>query len=69
MQLNPSNGEVLKSKPRCLPSNTTAVVELTFDRPVCLETMQASKALGRVTLRHNGATVGAGIVLAVKDKL
>jgi elongation factor 1 alpha-like protein len=36
-QLNKGTGEVIKSKPRCLPKNSNGIVELVTLRPVCME--------------------------------
>ena len=45
--LNKSTGEVVKSKPRCLTGNQSAVVEVTVTRPVPLELYRTSRELGR----------------------
>jgi elongation factor 1 alpha-like protein len=60
--LNKANGEVLKEKPRCLPKNSTALVQIETDSLVNLESYSKCKALGRVTLRSNGQTLAAGII-------
>uniref|UniRef100_A0A914Z894 Tr-type G domain-containing protein n=1 Tax=Panagrolaimus superbus TaxID=310955 RepID=A0A914Z894_9BILA len=60
--LNKANGEVLKEKPRCLPKNSTALVQIEADSLVNLESYSKCKALGRVTLRSNGQTIAAGII-------
>lgn len=36
-QLHKGTGEVVKSKPRCLPKNSNGIVELETLRPVCME--------------------------------
>ena len=41
--LDKTTGEETKKHPRCLPKNSTAVIELTFDKPVCLELSSTSK--------------------------
>eukprot|EP01094_Clydonella_sp_ATCC50884_P011114 TRINITY_DN20910_c0_g1_i1.p1 TRINITY_DN20910_c0_g1~~TRINITY_DN20910_c0_g1_i1.p1 ORF type:complete len:456 (+),score=167.15 TRINITY_DN20910_c0_g1_i1:32-1369(+) len=61
--LDRATGEPRKKKPRCIPSRSTALVEITVARPVCLEVFAEMKALGRFTLRHGGDTIAAGIVL------
>jgi elongation factor 1 alpha-like protein len=43
----------------------SAVVEISTDYPVCIETYSKCKALGRLTLRINGKTVAAGLVSEV----
>ncbi|VDI43502.1 Hypothetical predicted protein [Mytilus galloprovincialis] len=61
-QLNKSTGEVIKNKPKCLVKNMSAVVELEFDRPICLELYKDYKDLGRFMLRYSGHTIAAGLV-------
>jgi len=58
-----STGEVLKKRPRALPKHTTAVVQLTCNRPICVETFNDYKQLGRFTLRESGNTIAAGTVM------
>lgn len=36
-QLNKGSGEIVKSKPRCLPKNSNGIIELAALRPVCVE--------------------------------
>ncbi|TPP62412.1 Eukaryotic release factor 3 (Erfs) (Hbs1) [Fasciola gigantica] len=52
-------------KPRCLLGNCTADVEITLERPVCLEVYERCKPLGRFMLRVNGESVAGGTVTAV----
>ncbi|RKP38665.1 P-loop containing nucleoside triphosphate hydrolase protein [Dimargaris cristalligena] len=63
--LDKSSGEVIKKRPRHLPKSSAAKIEITSDRPVCLDTFQHSKSFGRITLRKGGETIGAGIVTAI----
>ncbi|OXU28568.1 hypothetical protein TSAR_004780 [Trichomalopsis sarcophagae] len=65
-QLNRSTGEVIKKKPRCLLKNSSAIVEITTQRPICVELHKEVKQLGRVMLRIDGATVAAGLVTKIK---
>ena len=51
--VNKSSGQVLKKKPRILTSQTSAVVQVTCQRPVCLEVFSEYKQLGRFTLRFS----------------
>ncbi|TPX33448.1 hypothetical protein SmJEL517_g03653 [Synchytrium microbalum] len=60
-----TTGQVTNRKPRALPRNTTATVEISIDRPICLETFQSSKELGRFMLRNDGKTLAAGIVIDI----
>jgi len=36
-QLNRGTGEVIKTKPRCLPKNGNGIVEIETARPICVE--------------------------------
>ncbi|XP_060565439.1 HBS1-like protein isoform X3 [Ruditapes philippinarum] len=64
-QLNKSTGEVVKNKPKCLTKNSSAVIELEYERPVCLELYKDNKELGRFMLRSSGHTIAAGLVEGV----
>ncbi|KAF7232137.1 hypothetical protein EG68_09910 [Paragonimus skrjabini miyazakii] len=52
-------------KPRCLQSHCTADVEITLDRPVCLEVYEKCKPLGRFMLRVGGESIAGGTVTSV----
>ncbi|KAI9151045.1 hypothetical protein H9P43_009660 [Blastocladiella emersonii ATCC 22665] len=60
--LDKVDGKVTKKNPRVLTKGTTALVEVTTDRPVCLEPFTESKEFGRFMLRKAGETLAAGIV-------
>ncbi|GBM49231.1 HBS1-like protein [Araneus ventricosus] len=61
-QLNRSTGEVVRNKPRCLTKNSSAVVEIEINRPICIELFKEFKDLGRFMLRSGGSTIAAGLV-------
>ncbi|CAL1544334.1 unnamed protein product [Lymnaea stagnalis] len=61
-QLHRSSGEVIKKKPRCLVKNSSAVVEIELERPMCMELYSEFKDLGRFMLRSGGHTIAAGLV-------
>jgi len=61
-QLSKSSGEVTKKKPRVLAKNSSALVEITTENLICLETYSESKELGRFMLRVGGKTIAAGMV-------
>lgn len=42
--------------------NSSAVVEIEFERPVCLEMYKDYKDLGRFMLRQGSHTIAAGLV-------
>eukprot|EP00164_Ancoracysta_twista_P002562 GFYU01003413.1.p1 GENE.GFYU01003413.1~~GFYU01003413.1.p1 ORF type:complete len:701 (-),score=178.20 GFYU01003413.1:100-2202(-) len=60
--IDKTTGEVKKRKPRCVTKNTTAVVEITVGRPVCVEEYKKYRALGRFMLREGGETLAVGII-------
>ncbi|KAK0073614.1 hypothetical protein PV325_009487, partial [Microctonus aethiopoides] len=64
-QLHRSTGEVIKHKPRCLLKNSSAIIEITTQRPICLELYKDIKQLGRVMLRVSGTTIAAGLVTKI----
>ncbi|OQR98185.1 translation elongation factor 1-alpha [Achlya hypogyna] len=59
------SGEVEKKKPRCITRNCSAVVQITCQRPICLELFADFRQLGRFTLRDRGSTLAAGIVTEI----
>ena len=61
-QLDPLTGAVVRSHPRCLTRNMTAVVEIEADHKICLERFSSYKSLGRVLFRDRSETVMAGMV-------
>ncbi|XP_067142522.1 HBS1-like protein isoform X1 [Centruroides vittatus] len=61
-QLHKSTGQVVKKKPRCLTKNSSAIIELEVNRPVCLELYRDLRELGRFMLRCGGTTIAAGVV-------
>ena len=63
--LTNTSGAAIKAKPRCITSGASAQVELTFSKPICIETYAECKALGRFVLRQKGQTVAVGLVLAL----
>ena len=50
---------------RCLTKNSNAVIELSLNRPVCVELYKDYKNLGRFMMRYAGATIGAGLITKV----
>lgn len=61
-QLHKGTGEVVKKNPRCLGNNSCAIVEITAQRPICLEKYSVNKDLGRIMLRVGGITIAAGLI-------
>lgn len=54
---------------RVLTKNTTAMVEITMHRVICIEEYKTVKALGRFMLRDKGTTIAAGIVAEVPERV
>ena len=46
-----------------LVDGVAAIIELKFERALCIERYADFKQLGRFTLRHKGKTLAAGIIL------
>lgn len=61
-QLNKTTVEVIKKNPRCLGSNSHAVVEIETSKAICIERYDDCKELGRIMLRVGGVTIAAGVV-------
>ena len=59
---DPDTGEVIKQKPRCLNSDMAAIVEITLEKPICVETFKNFAALGRVQMRDRGETLAVGTI-------
>lgn len=59
------HGQPTDAKPRCLPANSSALVLLEFERPVCVQLHADCKPMGRLVLREAGATLAAGVITAI----
>ncbi|CAJ0572212.1 unnamed protein product, partial [Mesorhabditis spiculigera] len=66
-EINKTNGEVLKDRPRCLAKNRSGVVILETEHEVAVEPYTICKQLGRITIRCNNQTIAAGIIEAKVD--
>ncbi|KAL6261418.1 hypothetical protein P5V15_006512 [Pogonomyrmex californicus] len=64
-QLHRSTGNIIKKKPRCLSKNSSAIIEVTTQTPVCMELYKDIKQLGRVMLRLEGTTIAAGLITKI----
>ena len=47
---------------RCLTKNSSAIVEIEFERSVCVELYAEYRDLGRFMLRNKGHTIAAGLI-------
>jgi elongation factor 1 alpha-like protein len=63
--LDASTGEVKRAKPRCLSNGQSGTIEVTPDRPMCVEMYSECRSLGRVALREGGRTLAVGVVTDV----
>jgi len=63
--LNKTTGEVVKSKPRVLTGNCSAVVEVVVSKPIPVELYRNNRELGRFMLRTGGHTIAAGMITAL----
>ena len=63
VDIDNSTGEVIKKKPRVLARNSTAIVEIHLEHPICME--KESKDYRRFMLRSRGATIAAGVITEV----
>nr|CCA19223.1 translation elongation factor 1alpha putative [Albugo laibachii Nc14] len=59
------NGNLQKKRPRCIPRDTSALVEISTQRAICIELSTDFRALGRFAIRDRGNTIAAGIVMSI----
>lgn len=64
-QIHKSSGEVVRKKPRCLTKQTSGLVEIEVQRPICMELYKDYRELGRFMLRSGGTTIAAGLVTKI----
>ena len=63
-----NSGKLLKSNPRVVGSQSLCTIQVKLiDRPICVETYEAVRELGRVTLRSGSETIAVGKVLSIDD--
>ena len=55
-------GDITKKNPRAIPRSSSAIIEITVKRPICVELFRSYRELGRFTLRRQGDTVGVCII-------
>ena len=64
-QVDTVTGEVIKSNPRCITREQSAILRVKTSRNVCVEPAEVSPTLSRVTLRMGGKTMALGVVRAI----
>lgn len=60
--LTKGGGEVIKERPRALPRNSSAIVEITLNNKIAMEQFSSCRALGRFVLRRSGDTIAVGVI-------
>jgi len=63
--LDKKTGEPTKKNPRCLLSGQMAKVEITCERPVCLELFENYPTYGRFTVREKGESIASGKITEI----
>ncbi|KAL2611553.1 hypothetical protein R1flu_023245 [Riccia fluitans] len=63
--LDSKTGTIVRTKPRCLTANQSAIIEIVPERSMCLEEYSQFKALGRIALRDGCKTLAVGIVTRI----
>jgi len=58
--------EVAKKKPKLITKNSSALVEVTCDSLICVETFENCRPFGRFMLREQGKTIATGIITEIK---
>lgn len=66
-ELDRLSGELKQRNPRMLRKNSSGVVEITLQRPICCELYANVKELGRFMLRQGGQTMAAGIITKIAE--
>lgn len=64
-QVDTVTGEFIKSNPRCITREQSAILRVKTSRNVCVEPAEVSPTLSRVTLRMGGKTMALGVVRAI----
>jgi elongation factor 1 alpha-like protein len=58
-------GAVIKSNPRCITRDQSAILRVRTSKNICVEPTEVSPTLSRITMRMNGKTVALGAVTAL----
>lgn len=56
------DGSIQKERPRVVTGGASALVEITLQEKVCLESFADCRALGRFVLRRGGDSIAVGII-------
>ncbi|ODQ67354.1 hypothetical protein NADFUDRAFT_49788 [Nadsonia fulvescens var. elongata DSM 6958] len=60
--ISKADGKPIKKKTKHLVSGQSAIVEIELENPLPFELYKGNRELGRILLRSNGFTVGAGVI-------
>eukprot|EP01023_Acetabularia_acetabulum_P058449 TRINITY_DN6913_c1_g1_i2.p1 TRINITY_DN6913_c1_g1~~TRINITY_DN6913_c1_g1_i2.p1 ORF type:complete len:585 (-),score=97.58 TRINITY_DN6913_c1_g1_i2:196-1950(-) len=65
--LDAKTGEVIRQAPKVILKNQSAVVEITVNQGMCVESYSDYRSLGRIALRQSGKTVAVGIICDISE--
>lgn len=65
-QLDPKTKEKIKKKPTHVKQGQAVIAIVEAKQPICVETYEAHRQLGRFSLRDEGKTVAMGIITRLK---
>jgi len=68
-KINPATGATDEENPKFLKVGDSAIVRIKPVRPTCIETFQEFPEMGRFALRDMGATIAAGVVKEITEKV
>ncbi|XP_020571589.1 HBS1-like protein isoform X1 [Phalaenopsis equestris] len=63
--MDQKKGKTSQRAPRLLTARQSATIEVSLDRPVCVEEFSSCRMLGRACLRASGITIAVGIVTRI----
>ncbi|EPZ31748.1 hypothetical protein ROZALSC1DRAFT_26462 [Rozella allomycis CSF55] len=73
ISLTDKDGKNIKKNPKMIPKNSNAVVQITLERTVLIDTLMDLKEMSRFTLRSQGFSIAAGMftssVIALRNLL
>jgi elongation factor 1-alpha len=68
-KIDPATGAVEEKDPKFLKVGDSAIVRIAPVRPTCIETFEEFPEMGRFALRDMGATIAAGVVKEITQKV
>jgi elongation factor 1-alpha len=67
-KMDPKTGQVMAENPDFIKTGDAAIVKVVPTKPLVIETVKDTPALGRFAIRDMGMTVAAGVVLSTKTE-